>query len=88
MAEIVGLDGKARDGAMPGYDTLSVLKGLINSIEDGSLRPQKVFVIVEELIPGERGGAVYPTFDNGITVAEAVFLLETAKADIFEKIRQ
>ena len=88
MAEVLGLDGRAITGPVSENTPLAVLQKLVAAVEAGTLKPEKMLVIVEEAMPNNPGNVRHPTFDNGITAAEAVFLLETAKADIFEILRR
>lgn len=86
MAEILGLNGKPLE-EIAEQTPLSVLKGIVAKIESGDLNPDKILVITEVTVREDRAKVNHPTFDNGLTIAQVVFLLETAKADIFDMIR-
>jgi len=85
---VVGIDGKPRDDEMPAVTPLSVLRSLVQKIENGEFAPEQVVVICAVSVPERPGHVTHPTWDSGLTVAETVYLLETAKFDIFEAIRR
>lgn len=83
---IVGLDGKVLDVPPDKITPLLVLKELVAEIEDGSISPEQVFVIIQQ--PTTGGKVCHPTRDNDLTVAECICLMETVKWNLLDAMRR
>lgn len=89
QAKIVGLDGLPVSGLELDETPLSVLKSLVVQIEaGGGLFLESVFVIATRPNPENPTFVSHPTWDSGVRAAEAVFMLEIAKANLLEALRR
>lgn len=87
MADVVGLDGKSLATPVPGKAPLAILEQFAAAMA-GGLQVEKLLIIAEVAVPDTGGKVNHPTWDSDLTIAETVFLLECAKADIFDLIRR
>ena len=87
MAKVVGLNGKPISPHCLSRPPLSVLKDLVASIEAGEVDPECLLIIAECRVKDAPGKVTHPTWDSGLMAADAIFLLETVKADILEFLR-
>lgn len=82
MGAVLGLNGAPVDGALPEKTPLSVLRDLVKQIEDGQLTLETILVVGSRASDRDKSMVVHPMWDNGLTLAETVFMLEVAKADL------
>lgn len=82
MTSVVDITGKPIDGEISEITPLSVLKELVADIEDGKLSPERIYILLEYPDPHFMGRVLRSTRDNGLTVSEAVYLLEMEKATV------
>lgn len=84
-ATVLDMQGRPVSGEISARTPLVVLKELVTQIEAGQLILENVMVIGE--VP--RGSKVsHPTWDNGLTIATAIYFLRTAEHDIMEATRR
>lgn len=81
---VVGLDGKEVKQLTAKEKLIERLMALVNDLEEGTLVIDRFFMIAEVTNPNDRRKVTHPTWDSDLTVEEVVFLLEVAKADIFQ----
>lgn len=85
---VVNLNGTPITVPAPEKTPLAVLQDIVAKIESGELALDKIFVIGESAVANDLARVIHPVWDSGLTCAETVFLLETAKADIFELLKR
>lgn len=88
MADVVSIKGDKIDAAFDERDLLARLKNIVTKIESGEMKPEKWLLLVE--FPRADNPAVISTksFDSGITVAEAVYMMSGQIYDLHWKVRQ
>ena len=88
MAEVVSIKGDKIDAAFDERDLLARLKDIVAKIEAGEMKPEKWLLLVE--LPRQNNPAIIHTesFDSGITLAEAVYMLSGSIYDLHWKARQ
>lgn len=87
MAEIVSLRGdkvEADDGTK---GLLTRLKTIVEEIENGGTKPEKWLLIVEAARPDNAAIIASRSYDSGLTLAEAVYMLSGEIYDIHWKAR-
>ncbi len=88
MAEVRFLRGEKIEVDDGTHGLLTALRDLISRIEAGDIKPEKWFLLVEAARLDNPAIIRTEVFDSGLTLAEAVYLLDGAKYDIHWKARQ
>lgn len=83
---VVDLEGRPVTATSLESSPASVLREVLEIIESGRMVPEKLLVIIQRPYVG--GTVTHPTWDSGITAAEAVYLLETVKFDLMQAMRK
>ena len=83
---LVDMGGKPLEAPPARITPLSVLKDIVAEIESGALEPEAVFVIVQK--PSANGKVTHPTWDSGVSVAEAIYLMETVKSNLLDAMKR
>ena len=88
MAEVVSINGDKIDADKDALDLLARLKDIVAKIEGDEMKPEKWLLLVE--LPRDNNPAIIVTksFDSGISVAEAVYLMSGGIYDLHWKVRE
>lgn len=88
MAEVVGINGKKIETDDGYHGLLNRLKDMVAKVEAGEIKPEKWLLLVEMARPSNPAIIHTESFDSGITVAEAVYMLSGSIYDLHWKVRQ
>lgn len=86
MAEVVSIKG-GKIETEDGRDILVRLKDLVAKIEAGELKPEKWMLLVEIARKDDPAIISTQSFDSGITLSEAVYMLSGSIYDLHWKAR-
>ena len=88
MADVVSIKGDKIDAAFDERSLLARLKDIVVKIEAGEIKPEKWILLVETPRPDNPAIISTKSYDSGVTVAEAVYLMSGGIYDLHWKVRQ
>lgn len=88
MAEVVSIKGDKIDAAFDERDLLARLKNIVAKIEAGEMKPGKWLLLVETARCDNPAIVHTESFDSGVTVSEAIYMMSGGIYDLHWKVRQ